>query len=475
MTTKPRGLAAASLIAAALATLHGCAADGPARPLTADAFVRQRPPETIGNPVDEPGTLVPNGGPNDRGASAGPAPDAAGGNGGGAATVGQTVRESVQTPRAVAAGELADGTAGATTRPATVPGVVMGEGQPVDVAPASRPAGGGAGGWANVGFVMMEVNGNPIYVDKVLASLERPFETEAKINAPDRFRLIANMLIGRQLAAYKREELEFASAERQLGPEEKAMANGMTIQWRQRKITEAGGSLELAKRRAAADGWDFDDLARQQYRLHLVQLFYQRRVIPLIQVAASNIRSYYNANRDAEFTTHGAAKFRIVKIDPSKYPGGREEAYTRAQEVRKLAEREEFAALAERMSDDPGAKYTRGAVGKDGWVQQGAFRIDEVDKAVFSMRTGQVSDLISGPDGAYYVVKLEDVKQAKVEAFEDPAVQDRIREKLRASQFTALREAHVARLENESITDDKKMLPAAVEMVMLRYPQWAGK
>ena len=103
------------------------------------------------------------------------------------------------------------------------------------------------------------------------------------------------------------------------------------MQWRQKEITAAGGSLELARQRWAAQGWDFDERVKQQFHTHMAQLYYQKHIIPLIQVTAADIRAYYNANRETEFTKHGAAKFRVIKIDPRNYVGLKKEAYDKAQ------------------------------------------------------------------------------------------------------------------------------------------------
>ena len=231
----------------------------------------------------------------------------------------------------------------AVAPPATRPG---GAAAPVAVGPGTRPVAPGPGNFVNVGAVLMEVNGRPIFTDKVLSAIEAPLAAEAKKRNETSFRDLARAFVENQIRLYKRDELEFASAERTLGEEEKNFARGLTVQWRIKKITEAGGSLEVAKRRAADQGWEFDDLVEQQYRLHLIQIFYQKRVIPLIQVPARDLRTYYAAHKETEFTTHGAARFRVIKIDPRLKAGLKEEAYAQAQDVRKRAAKEDFAELA---------------------------------------------------------------------------------------------------------------------------------
>jgi hypothetical protein len=374
--------------------------------------------------------------------------------------VGQTVRESVKSPDAEARQEAAN-LAGQPAQP--------GEHGPA-TAPTTRDA--QAYGWLLNGCVLEEINGTAIFSDKVISAIQKPLVAEAKKGDEYRFRSIASNLYENQIHVYERDELEYASAQKALEAEDEQTARGMTMQWRQKKVTEAGGSLELARRRAAADGWDFDKQVEQQYRLHLVQIYYQKRIIPLIQVTAADLRTYYDLHKDTEFTTHGQARFRVIKIDPKDHLG-REDALNIAQEVRKEAATEDFAALAKKMNDDPAWQATGGVVGdRDGYVQKGAFRVQEVEEAVWKLRPGEVSDIISA-NKCFYIAKLEQLTEDKVEDFDSEQVQDKIRDQLRSQQFTALREKHVGELMKDAITrrnDDaiRETLASIIE----QYPMW---
>lgn len=456
-TQVPRG--GLMLIGAlSLGVLTGCGGgDRPTRPLTAEAFEAPSTPEGMGadNPVDRPGQVVY--APGDP-ALAPPVPP-----GQAAPPVrepGPTVRELVQTP------------AEAATRPASSGDPIPNGGRPNGVATTTRPAAPGDRYW-ELGSVIMEVNGQPIFTDTILRDLEKLLSVDAKRLGPDEFRRHAAQRIQQQVELHHRDELEFASADRELGEEDKAMARAMTIGWRQQQITNAGGSLEVARQKAAADNQDFDELVRSQYRKHLIQIFYRKRVIPRIFIPAQAIRNYYEQNKAKEFTQHAAARFRAIKINPKETPTGtKEEAFQKATQIAEQAKTENFAELAARVNDDPAWKSASGDVG---WYDKDAFRFSEVEKTVYTLKPGQVSGVISD-ENLYFVVKLEELKEGKVQAFEEQAVQERIRERLRGEQFEALRRQHVAKLQADAVTrQNPGMLQATLDIVMRRYPQWAMK
>jgi parvulin-like peptidyl-prolyl isomerase len=199
-----------------------------------------------------------------------------------------------------------------------------------------------------------------------------------------------------------------------------------------------------------------------------VQIYYQKRVIPLIQVTAADMRTYYALHKDIEFTTHGQARFRIIKIDPAQHLG-REDALNIAESVRKRAATEDFADLAKSVNDDATWRASAGAVGD---IQKGAFRVPDVEEAVWKLRPGEVSDIIPA-EGCFYIVKLERLTEDKVEDFDSEKVQDRIRDELRSQQFTALREKHDGELKKEAIT--RRNIEAINETfasIVQQYPAW---
>src|SRR5688572_3341262 len=132
------------------------------------------------------------------------------------------------------------------------------------------------GGYQLVGTVLAEVNGTPVFADKVLATVDKELAAQARRLDERQFRAAAAETIQRQVRVYVYTELEFAMAQRQLEAKDAQLAKLATIRWRDEQVTKAGGSLELARQRAAAAGYDFDELAEEQERLFMRRLYFER-------------------------------------------------------------------------------------------------------------------------------------------------------------------------------------------------------
>ena len=366
----------------------------------------------------------------------------------------ESVRDAVQFP-------TDDGNANGRASPATLP----------TTAPAAR-TGVSSGVAMTIGSVVCEVNGSPIYADRVLKSLSRVFAAEAKRRGERDFRKYAASEIEKQVTLFVEEELAFAAAKKNLDAREQAAAQDATMRWRARKITEAGGSVEQARAKAAAEGSNFDEQVDAQHRLHMVQVYYTKRLLPRAQVRADEMRRYYNQNLNTAFTEHAQAQFRMIKIDAGK-TGGVPQAQAKIEDLHARAARgEDFTELARTVNDDPHLMRQGGDVG---WVQQGAFAIEPVEQAVWKLaEPGQVTDLVRVGD-AFYIAKLEGRKPGRVRPFEEEAVQAQIKKVLQGEMLQTLR----AR-EREMLMRDAIVYPyppaydVVLDMAMQKYPDWAA-
>ena len=372
----------------------------------------------------------------------------------------ESVREAVQFPTAEGGangrGGLGVGV-GATTLPAT--------------SPAVRP-GISSGVAMTIGSVVCEVNGSPIYADRVLKSLSRVFAAEAKRRGERDFRKYAATEIEKQVTLFVEEELAYAAAKKNLDAREQALAQDATTRWRARKITEAGGSVEQARAKAAAEGSNFDEQVDAQHRLHMVQVYYTKRLLPRAQVRADEMRRYYNQNLKTLFSEHAEAQFRVIKIDAAK-TGGVPQAQAKIEDLHTRAARgEDFAELARTVNDDPHLMRQAGDVG---WVQQGAYAVEPVEQAVWKLaETGQVTDVIRVGD-AFYIARLEGRRPGRVRPFEEEAVQAQIRKALQGEMLASLRSR-----EREMLMRDAIVYPyppaydVVLDMAMQKYPEWAA-
>jgi parvulin-like peptidyl-prolyl isomerase len=278
-----------------------------------------------------------------------------------------------------------------------------------------------------------------------------------------------------------RTELDYAAAQRSLEPDDRRLADALTIMWRMGQITQAGGSLELARRASLNPTdpdtipMDFDERTADRQRTELIRIYNQKKVIPRIQVAANDIREYYDRNVNLKFTQTERVTFRLIKVDIAKTGGAGPDARGKAiNKVADLSRRakggEDFAVMAKRENDE---KMFAGDEPFD--VAPGSFAITKVADALKKLNPGEVSDPIEDKDG-FYIVKVESKQGGRTRPFEEQKVQDEIRNLLRQEQYAKLREQDFARLMNSAaIETSQEMQNIAIDMAMQRYAEYAGK
>ncbi|HZZ42927.1 MAG TPA: peptidyl-prolyl cis-trans isomerase [Tepidisphaeraceae bacterium] len=323
--------------------------------------------------------------------------------------------------------------------------------------------------YLTLGGVVAEVNEHPIYANEVLREIVVPLKTRARELDEQQFRDAALKMIHSQIERLASNERETAVAERNLDDKDKDMARLGAARWRQRQITENGGSLEMAKRKWAAEGYDFEDRVEQEYHAILAQVYYSKKVWPRVQVTADEIRRYYDQHINDEFTVRDEVRFRLIKIDPRR-TGGREAALNKIKDLRTRALRgEDFSQMASTVNDSSFLMSQKGDVG---WIQRGNYAVPEVEKAVWDLQPNQVSDIIDA-GGAFYLAKVEERKLGRVMPFDEQAVQEKIQKNLRSDQFRQLRDKVLDALnKNAVVRQDADMINSAVDIAMQNYQRW---
>lgn len=386
----------------------------------------------------------------------------------------EVVREQVQSPRAPGGAPLTP-----STQPSvlTAPVPAYGTGQTAG-APGSGPTTRvwTEGSYLELGAVVVNVNGTPIYANKVLSAVQGALAAEARNLDEERFRMAAEDEIHRRVDTLVRSELEFAIAQRSLSKEDKDIADRLTQKWREDQINQAGGSVEVAKQRARAEGTDFDELVQENYRVQMRRVYFQKKEFPKIQITANDMRQYYDKNESKLFSEPDTARFRLIKIS-SDQVGSVELADQEIHEIRDKVThgKADFAELAGSMNSDSMLLKNKGDVGMGQPVERGSFAIEEVEQAVWKLKPGEVTQVIRVGDD-FYLARLDEKHLGKVRPFEDEAVQNEIRRTLEGQQFEQLREERVQELmRNAIIYPDPPFYTPVIEMAMEKYPEWAGK
>jgi len=349
--------------------------------------------------------------------------------------------------------------------------------QPVGLQAATQPAAHttskpSSGGYMTVGAVVVEINGQPIYADKVLQSLDAEFASEAKQRDERSFRAFAESEIRNQVYRFVNDELIYAQAENTLDQAEKDLAEQLTMIWRQRMVAENGGSLQQTRAKFAADGIDFDEALKEKYRQNMTAIYIEKRIRPKVQVTAHEMRVYYDKHVNTEFSERDSVQYRLITINVAK-SGGRTEALKRIQDIyARVQKGEDFQSLASQFNDDP--RLARSG-GLESPMQKGALKSEKLDKAVFSTPQGQLTGIID--DGnAFYLAKIESVKAGRTQPFDDPKVQESIKNTLQKEQMEPLlQRERDKRLANGVMVPNPPLFDPVVEMAMQKYPQWAAK
>jgi len=323
------------------------------------------------------------------------------------------------------------------------------------------------GQYQTIGGVVSEVNGSPIYANRVMRILRSELSARALEMDPDQFRKFAAEQIRKTIDGLERAELMYAAADRSLETDDRRLAEFLTMQFRTRKITEASGSIELAERKAHADGDVFDELVYDYYRKSMTDIFYRRKVFPRIQVTADDLRAYYNVNVGQEFTERDEAVFRLIKIDP-RLSGGRDAAQRRATDIAGKATPDAFADMARKMNNDERLAQSAGEVGP---IQRGAYKLEKVEAAVWATPVGSVTPVIEDT-GAFYVALVEARKDGRVMPFEERAVQEKIRRTLESRQFRKMSDELDATLRKNSMVRKNLDTQAALDLAMQGYAIW---
>jgi peptidyl-prolyl cis-trans isomerase C len=144
-----------------------------------------------------------------------------------------------------------------------------------------------------------------------------------------------------------------------------------------------------------------------------------------LQASEGDVKLYYKAHKD-EYKTPEVVRVRhiLIKIDNPTNSSDVQRARERAEGIlKRIKAGEDFAKLASEFSDDSGSKANGGDLG---FIPRGKV-LPAIDNAVFSLKPGEVSDLVKTPYG-FEIMKVEEIRPPAAEAYEKVRVG--IKEKL---------------------------------------------
>lgn len=181
-----------------------------------------------------------------------------------------------------------------------------------------------------------------------------------------------------------------------------------------------------------------------------------------IKTGSADIQSYYNSHIK-EFTEPAAVSLRKIRVGiPFQASDAvKAAAKKKAEEIQKEVTPSNFESIAKSKSDDEYAKKG----GLAGWINRGSLE-KPLEEAIDKLKVGEVSPLIETSFG-YFIVKLEDKKEAKVRAMDSEKLkiaQKLLKEKAQTEWAANKRKEIEERLaQGKSIESDLKQLKVDIK------------
>lgn len=244
-------------------------------------------------------------------------------------------------------------------------------------------------------------------VEKETAILAKEAEKKGPVSAAARGELrgsALNRLIDRKLTEQKIKELDIKVAEEEVRQAIEDVKKQNNLSQEALVAALAGQGLSFDQYRA--------QLKEQLERLRLMS----QEVRAKIQVGEKEMREYYAANP----TKYGAEEqfrarhifFRLGKDATSQ--DIRRVMMTAANVLFEARSGKDFAELARKHSDDPGAKTDGGDLGT---FKKGEM-LPEIEATVLKMKPGEISELVVTTAGIH-IIKLEERTAGKPKPFEE--------------------------------------------------------
>lgn len=289
---------------------------------------------------------------------------------------------------------------------------------------------------------MITVNGKPIPQSAIDYELGRLLQFYSQYLSEDQVRQQMNFLRDRAKEQAIGARLLFDEAERL-----------------QINVPEAELDARIAQYEEQAGGKEAFAALLKKQNINPVEFREQtrrgRRVDKLVEMHTANLpdpteeemHDHFEKHQD-EYTKGEQAQAQHILISPKgSSENAKAEALSKILELKRRIEAgEDFSALAAAHSDCPSGKQAGGSLG---WFGRGAM-VPEFDNAVFSMKDGEVSDVVETQFG-YHIIKKVAHIDAECPTFEE--AHDKIRDFLRHANRGEALKAYVQELREKAVIE----------------------
>jgi peptidyl-prolyl cis-trans isomerase C len=175
-----------------------------------------------------------------------------------------------------------------------------------------------------------------------------------------------------------------------------------------------------------------------------VKQLVEKEILAKVRVSDEDAKSFYDSHpENFQQKERVRASHILIKSEADTDPVSKDERRKKLEAVKKRIENsEDFATLAREFSQCPSAEKG----GDLGFFERGNM-VKPFEDAAFSMKPGEVSDIVATPFG-FHLIKVTDRTEARTVSFDES--QDRINQHLRQMKFSEEKNAYVGDLKKKS-------------------------
>lgn len=291
--------------------------------------------------------------------------------------------------------------------------------------------------------VVARVNGEPILASELFGPIRNQLvEAQQKLSEPE-FAKTRALLIQRQLKALIDRQLVIQQAKSEVAPQGlKALERAADGEFAKQieslmKQLQVNTEAEL-RRKMDANNESLDQYRQMSRETFLAQIFLRQKLNAKLQVTREELLDYYRKHAD-QFRREGGVRWREIVVSHEKAGSKLKSKQTADDILARLRGGANFAELA--LTESSGATAEKGGV----WplTPPGGYRVDAVDRTLFSAPIGEISQAIEGPAGWHIVLVDERVDAGSI-GFEE--AQADIRKTLREEKVRAESENYMKEL-----------------------------
>ena len=275
--------------------------------------------------------------------------------------------------------------------------------------------------------IVATVNSIPIFASDILEPYTLNLRQAEKQHTPEEVNLIKRDLIQKHMQPHIEKAVLVSALREDL---DKEKMDQLDVQMeaafkdeieRLKKQANVGTRVELEEV-LGREGVRLDTLKTNFAARQMAMFYIGQKANAKVQFSRQELLDWYNAHKE-EYAIEALARWQQIRISYGKSGGKTQAAKIMQQVVAALRAGDDFGKVATEFSDGP----RKAKAGVWDWTAPGSLAEENVDRAIWDVEVGRISQVLQ-TNSAFVLVKVLERKGGGYTPFED--VQDAINEKL---------------------------------------------